>query len=212
MQWIKKLFVKRPQSVSDILTDLYSRIDGVYISKCERFRLEINDTSFTYGEIEYESFRELLSGVCKPTDKVFYDLGSGTGKAVFCAGLSYDWQRCIGVELLPGLFQVSEALQERLVEKIKKNSVYLTRMQAVLFQQENFLQADIVGADVVFINATTMNPVVWGELIQRLKRLKVGARVLVSTRKVEESEFHKLSESMVEMSWGFCTVRVYERC
>jgi hypothetical protein len=34
---------------------------------------------------------------------VFYDLGSGTGKALFAARLTQDFSRCIGVELLESL-------------------------------------------------------------------------------------------------------------
>ncbi len=38
---------------------------------------------------------------------VFYDLGSGTGKAVFLARQLFDFRVCKGIELLEGLFQQS---------------------------------------------------------------------------------------------------------
>jgi hypothetical protein len=49
-----------------------------------------------------------LGGVPRGTD--FLDVGSGTGKPVFAAALLFTsrvWRRCVGVELLPSLFQTS---------------------------------------------------------------------------------------------------------
>jgi hypothetical protein len=44
---------------------------------------------------------------------VFYDLGSGTSKAVFVARLTQDFSRCVGIEILTGLHQQARVIVDR---------------------------------------------------------------------------------------------------
>lgn len=59
--------------------------------------------SLTYGEIDFRSFARVLYRIAPKKGSIFYDLGSGTGKAVFLARILHDFSRCIGIELLEGL-------------------------------------------------------------------------------------------------------------
>jgi SAM-dependent methyltransferase len=79
---------------------------------------------FTYGEFDFYFFAQLLdraheiyygnndnSDNIQPDwqDKVFVDIGSGTGRlALAAAGLHPSWRKCRGVELLPGLHKAAE--------------------------------------------------------------------------------------------------------
>ena len=59
---------------------------------------------YVYGEIEFLPFIALLS-LDKPDSKtVFYDLGSGIGKAVLACAMVYPVHKSVGVELLPELY------------------------------------------------------------------------------------------------------------
>ena len=98
-----------------------SRTDGYwpYIQKGED-----PPQQFTYGEFDFYFFAELLDrahenyfGSNDNSDKVqpdwknqvFVDIGSGTGRlALAAAGLHPSWQKCRGVELLPGLHKAAE--------------------------------------------------------------------------------------------------------
>jgi hypothetical protein len=78
---------------------------------------------FTYGEFDFYFFAQLLdrahelyfdsdnsdSDNTDWQDKVFCDIGSGTGRLVLAAaGLHPSWRKCRGIELLPGLHKAAE--------------------------------------------------------------------------------------------------------
>ncbi len=213
---IAKLFsVKRKRvSTSDptfILEKLYSSIDGFYISKAERERLKINDTSFIYGEISSESFTEALAIAQPQAGNIIYDLGSGTGKAVIYAALIYDWKKCVGIEFLPGLCQVSQALLNNFLCMKEIHQHFSHKHFPIKFIQGDFLNVDFSDADIIYLNATTLNPVLWDKLTKKLNELKQGARVILSTKKLEESYFEKIHQALYPMSWGDCTVFIYQK-
>jgi hypothetical protein len=72
-----------------------------------------SEDSLVYGEIDMEGFFHLLQSLLPPRiiasngTGTFYDLGSGSGRAVFCARFSCDFQQCIGIELLPNLHDLA---------------------------------------------------------------------------------------------------------
>ena len=55
---------------------------------------------FAYGEAEIDSFAWVLHHAHPKPGEVFYDLGSGLGKAVILAFLLHDFQKLVGIELL----------------------------------------------------------------------------------------------------------------
>lgn len=67
--------------------NLYEDVDGYSISR--KARVKMDAFAYTYGEIEFLSFIALLSLVKPNENSVFYDLGSGTGKAVIAAAMVY---------------------------------------------------------------------------------------------------------------------------
>jgi hypothetical protein len=83
---------------------------GKELSASDREKLGLRASTLVYGEIKFKPFaialqklRDLYGGLDKPGLK-FYDLGSGTGKAVFAAALLHPWDTCTGepVELETG--------------------------------------------------------------------------------------------------------------
>lgn len=79
------------RTTEEYATNLYNALfaecsleDGKYLSKSER---EINklheNKSLIYGEVEFRSFSRVLRKINPAPGGVFYDLGSGTSKAVF---------------------------------------------------------------------------------------------------------------------------------
>ena len=43
---------------------------------------------------------------------LFYDLGSGTGKAVLAMSLMHKFKKCIGIEYLDNLIQLSQGIKQ----------------------------------------------------------------------------------------------------
>jgi SAM-dependent methyltransferase len=206
----KKIPVKTNDPVF-IIEKLFRTTDGVYISHAERERLDIHDTSFTYGEISPEGLAETLAIVQPKAGEVIYDLGSGTGKAVFCAALLYDWKKCIGIEFLPGLCQVSQELLKNFLKMEEIQQHFPDKNFPIEFIHDDFLNVDFSDADIIHLNATTLNPVLWGDLTKKLNALKPGTRLIVCTKKLDESHFEKIHEALHPMSWGDCTVFIYQK-
>lgn len=116
-----------------------SRTDGYwpYIQKGED-----PPQQFTYGEFDFYFFAELLDRAheiyvdnnndnsndkVQPDwqDKVFVDIGSGTGRlALAAAGLHPTWRKCRGVELLPGLHKAAEENLESCSQRTSDQQCY----------------------------------------------------------------------------------------
>jgi SAM-dependent methyltransferase len=84
------------------------------------------DKSLTYGEVVAESFLQILSSIVVQArwdasySPVFYDLGSGTGRAVITAALSpIGFRKVTGIELVPGLHESATIAIEKLLKAIE---------------------------------------------------------------------------------------------
>lgn len=40
-------------------------------------------------------------------EDIFFDLGSGSGKGIFAASMLFPFKKCIGIEILEGLYNIS---------------------------------------------------------------------------------------------------------
>lgn len=67
------------------------------------------------GEVDFHSFYAILRKINPIPGSTFYDLGSGTGKAVFVARITQDFARCIGIEILESLHDQAVEIVERYV-------------------------------------------------------------------------------------------------
>lgn len=85
----------------------------------------MKDPNLTYGEITFETLGTILEKIRKIYGKpnkgssgplgylqrrggIFYDLGSGTGKAVIGAAILHNFDVCYGIEYLEGLYSLSQ--------------------------------------------------------------------------------------------------------
>jgi hypothetical protein len=81
----------------------------------------ISHLSLTYGEVDFFSQATILERVGVKEGDVFWDLGSGTGRAVVCAALLYGhlFKGCYGLELLPELYDASTRAQVSCIEAVE---------------------------------------------------------------------------------------------
>lgn len=86
------------RTIEEYSTNLYNALfaecsleDGKYLSKSERERNKLHENkSLIYGEVEFRSFSRVLRKINPAPGGVFYDLGSGTSKAVFVVSIERD--------------------------------------------------------------------------------------------------------------------------
>ena len=66
---------------------LYTGVDGYRVSALAQQRPFLAGRALTYGEITPAGFAAILDDLGPKARGIFYDLGSGTGKAVLLAAL-----------------------------------------------------------------------------------------------------------------------------
>jgi hypothetical protein len=89
---------------------------GKEVSKNERESRNMEDTTLTYGEVEFASLGQTFYKIKNNFDGIpegtFYDLGSGTGKGCLSAALLHPFVKCVGIEILEGLYNTSLELKD----------------------------------------------------------------------------------------------------
>jgi hypothetical protein len=107
------------------ISDYFNDTDGQIISQRERSRLLLEDQHFTYGEIDPNSFIQILRDGEAFDGQIFYDLGSGSGKSLVTAALSgFSFLKVVGIEYLSGLCDASKILLENLKKLYEKKITF----------------------------------------------------------------------------------------
>jgi len=213
-KFISSLFKNRQDKLCNVLDHLYqdiNTINSTQSSIIERERLQLSDPTYTYGEIMPRSFGRLLELAEPQTNDVFYDLGSGNGKAVFTAALLYEWKKCYGIEFLPALHRISIELLAHFYHLPKLKKYFPEKSFNIEFIQEDFFDTDLSNANVIFINSTAFNITVWENLVNKLKRAQPGTRIIAISKKIDDKHFDKINESMLLQSWGMSSAFIYRR-
>lgn len=199
-----------------LLIDLYREVQADKISRRDRKRLKIGDDAFIYGEIDFLSFAFILDKVKPQAGEIFYDLGSGAGKAVIAAALSFDFVKSVGVELLPGLCAVANEQISKAHTLVKSQNktlsdTYLARLSRIEIINVDLQQCDFSEANIVFINATCFGYGMWEKVQEKLNSLQSGSRIIVTTKKIQHENFQLLNSDQELMSWGMNSVQIYQK-
>ncbi len=193
-----------------LIERLYAETNGFLVSTKERAQQNHTDQAFIYGEVIYSSFAELLRITAPKQDEVFYDLGSGAGKAVLWTSLLYPSLKCFGIEFLTGLYQLSLAKKQELLDSPEIQSSQ--EKPKIEFINTDILQFDFSNADIIFINATCFTPALWNGILAKFRNLKRGTRIIVSSKNlVELSYLTLINYGFYQMSWGLNPVYIYKK-
>lgn len=189
-----------------VFRELYKTTDGYGLSRQAR---EGNDAiEYVYGEIEFETFIALL-GLCKPNhDTVFYDLGSGTGKAVLACAMVFPVKKSAGIELFEELY-LSAVEHKNLLAALPQ---YQKAAETIVFDHGNFLKFPLQDANLIFMNSTAFIGDYWLQVSQHLEQqLKPGAIVLSASKALVSDHFVTQHSTQVAMGWGVVTIYMQER-
>ena len=173
----------------------------------------LGERSLIYGEVGFRSFLSILKR-CQPYRKgKFYDLGSGTGRAIFTALLATDFSSLVGIEIMSSLHEASVRVlnsynrhMRLLVEGSRAGS------RSVEFIRGSFLHEDWSDGDFVFANSTCFEDELLETVGQRAVNLKPGSVIVTFTRGFEFCEHLELvSRFKMNMSWGEATIFIHRR-
>jgi hypothetical protein len=217
--------------IYDHVCSAFPLVLGKAASKKEREDNGKKETTLVYGEINFETFGIIMErvrkiygrqdvgasgpyGVLQGRGGVFYDLGSGTGKGVAAAAILHNFDQCVGIECLEGLFSISLEMQ----------ASYNTRGKTKLEDREfdthcSFVFGDFLDmkvrdwrdADMVFANSTCYDDELMAKIADLAAGMKKGSFFVSITKRLGSSDFAILEHEMMKMSWGEATVYIMQK-
>jgi hypothetical protein len=171
------------------------------------------EDSLVYGEIDLGGFCELLMHhIPHGSGDIFYDLGSGSGRAVFAARFVGDFRECVGIELLSNLHELASSVR----------SLYRFQYQYKLIHQHiQFICSDLLDHDgwwrdgtVVYVPNLLFDEYLKDQIAEKAVKMRTGA-FLICLKKFKGAAFNSVfdlvKERPVAMSWGESTVYIYQR-
>ncbi|MFA6037722.1 MAG: hypothetical protein WC748_06370 [Legionellales bacterium] len=197
--WLAQ-YKKRRQAMA-VCHKLYYNVPGFNLAKQGRADQQLFSYEYIYGEINYKSFIKLLDQCEINKESIFYDLGSGVGKAVVCAALLYDFKKTCGIEQLELLHNSAISIQQS--ELLKNKTIH--------FIQADLLTSDWSEANIIFINASAFIADFWQNILEKLKQLKPGTQIIIISKLLPSDHFAMHYSDFLPMSCGIVRVGIYVR-
>lgn len=168
----------------------------------------LSKRNFSYGEINFKSMAHIMKTLRQINQnhsklRIFYDLGSGSGRSTLAGLLLFDFDKVVGIELLPSLHELSMSLRDSYNQIVPNNKVFEFHCRSFL---DNTMWAQ--EADVIFVNSTCFDNTVM-EGISACP-FKCGAFVITLTHKLTDSCSYRLVyETRLDTSWGAADVFIH---
>ena len=199
-------------------------------AKIESESRKLTKNNFIYGEIVFRAISYMLEFLTHEhnllnTDGYFYDLGSGTGRAVIGAALSASFGKYIGIEFLDILYETTVKIHKKFEDEFEKiyeeNKDILPKYKnenhrpIIEFIHGDFLEVDLSKASFIFINSTTFTDDLLEKLANRFNEYCKSGCVIANTTceltKLDKEKWEFLPYFRRYMSWGIATINVYKR-
>jgi SAM-dependent methyltransferase len=197
--------------VKKIFDQLYTGIDGRALSLKGREESDLQSKSFVYGEVVPDGFYQMMMDAAPEPGHIFYDLGSGTGKAVILAHLLFDFSQCIGIELLQPLYEASADVETKYLNEIKPTIAAEVGEKTIKMIQGSFLDVDFSNADFVFMNSTCFQEDLMELLEEKLEKLRPHAHVISLSKALKSPAFYQYKHKLYEFSWGQATAYYHRK-
>mmetsp|Transcript_31599 Transcript_31599/g.100319 ORF Transcript_31599/g.100319 Transcript_31599/m.100319 type:complete len:273 (+) Transcript_31599:444-1262(+) len=172
----------------------------------------VDTRSFVYGEVSFAAFYEVLLAATAGMPRLgkFYDLGSGTGRAVFEAVLAVDCDIFVGIEILPRLHAAACTVAETYVDRVEP---LLARAPIIRLYNGDITagQFDWADGDLVFANSTCFEQTLLRDIARVAERLKPGARIITFTVALTSLWLRVVYKKKFNMSWGPATVYIHQK-
>lgn len=207
--------VEETKSVYDNLALSFPAAMGKSTSRKERKSKGLLAPHLAYSEIEYMSLGLTLEKIKKyfggleTSGGVFYDLGSGLGKAVCAAAILHGFDKCVGVEVLEGLHEAALDVADKFERKVKPTlGGHPPEVQFIL---GDILEMDWADATVIFANASCYSAALMATIVQRSSPLPEGTFFITVSKKLPSDAWKVLDSELLEMNWGMGTVFIHQK-
>jgi SAM-dependent methyltransferase len=201
-----------PNRAEEIFNDLFANVDGYALASQGKQKLGKYDSHLTYGEISWDSFLDIIAEVQYLNDhKIFYDLGSGTGKAVIAAALLGNFSHVLGVELLPELYKEAKKVLLKFNKNVRPNLHPANQKVVVDYIHNDLFDHDWSNGDVVFMQTTCFNENLMERLEEQAESLKPGSMVITLSKYLRSPSFKIVTQKKYPFGWGEATVFIHKK-
>ncbi len=143
--------------------------------------------------------------------KIFYDLGSGTGKAVIAAALLGSFSQVLGIELLPELYTEAKKVLLKFNKNVRPQLHPESRSVVVDYIHNDLFDHDWSNGDVVFMQTTCFNENLMKRLEEQAEWLKPGSMVITLSKYLRSPSFKIIMNKKYPMGWGEATVFIHKK-
>lgn len=192
------------KTAKEIFHKLYKDIDGYKISLNSRSKLNLSSNELIYGEIDFDSFAQILEFINPDENTIFYDLGSGTGKPCIAISLLYEIKKAVGIELLPDLCQIAKDIYKKLKE-------IQPEINEIEYRCENILESDFSDGTLIFTQATCFSDETLEIINKKIEEMNKGTKIVIITKPLKSDKLKLIFENSMKMAWGIGTTRIYEK-
>jgi SAM-dependent methyltransferase len=137
---------------------------------------------------------------------VFYDLGSGIGKAVIAAALLHPFSKCTGIELLKNLHALSVKLQKKFLKSTANTKNICHNIE---FVNGDIFLVDWSDASCFFANSTCFDSETMSKLCH--SPLKPGTIGITTSKRLHKSQWRLLELFHLRMSWGQASIFLHTK-
>ena len=185
-------------------------------SLSDRSDNKLTHKSLTYGETSFSSFFHIMNTLKRSQQGIsggtFYDLGSGSGRAVFTTRFTQDFDRCVGLELMGNLHDLAITVKDNYEDGSFHDRLRLSSCNVESYCAD-ILEFDWADGDVVFAHSTCFGKNLLREVFKKGANLKKGAILIMFNEccKGMEDIYELVEESKHPMTWGLSDVFFFRR-
>lgn len=193
------------EKAKEIFDKLYANVDGRSLSLKGREDQQLTSKAYVYGEVVPNSFFAMLTEVDPRPGQVFYDLGSGTGKAVMLSHLLFPFAESKGIELVDGLYNASAEVLKHYEKDIRPTILNEVDDRKVITFHGDFFKFDVSDADVIFMNSTCFPDELMEGMNILLESTKPHTHIISLSKPLKPESYYQYKSKMFDFSWGQAT-------
>jgi SAM-dependent methyltransferase len=155
-----------------------------------------SDLSFSFGQVDVNSWKQILELIEIKPHTSLIDLGSGAGKAAMSAAYLFKDLHVTGIELLPSLFQWGQHILKMFSENLSSEAGL--RVQLIC---NDFFNCELEAFQTILVNPTTFNDTLLEKLILLLKKAAPETTIISIGRALKAPYLNKLLAGAWKMGW-----------
>ena len=163
-----------------------------------------------YGEIPFELLYALF--VFEPikdimnSRRIFYDIGSGIGNAITGSYLIGNFEKCIGIEILDSLYNISKMVESRV------KNIYPMVDFEIQFKHGNMLDFDISDGDIILFCCPNKDDKIRFKMEEKFLTLKSNSVIISLIHSFNnKTDFSLITSRMVKSTWGETPMAIYKK-